>query len=105
MKSPLLPKFKLGKGRAPEIESDSAPSVSRALLNDIIHRKATYTSHPDQINPAIFHLCIAYGEIRDIDRRLRKLKRLTNGETLAKVLEKSREVEKLFEGFPLRVTD
>ena len=100
----LIPRPKLGRSRVQNIMSEDVPSVSRALLNDIIHRKASYASHPEQVNQTVFHLCIAYGEIRDIERRLRKLKRLTSGKVLEAVLQKHRDLEKLFEGFPLKVT-
>lgn len=102
--SHLLPQFKLGKGRVPEIESEETPSVSRALLNDIINKRTHYEANASQINQKIYHLCLAYGDLLGIKRRFWKLMTLSIGKEKALLAKKRELIRKVLEEFPLRIT-
>lgn len=101
--SHLTPKFKLGKGRAPEIESDPKPSISLAFLNDIINRRVTHESHPEQVNQRVFHLALAYGEVDGLRRRLVRLEGITEGKLRNKLLKLRKKMDSVQRDFPLKV--
>jgi hypothetical protein len=101
----LIPKPKLGRSRVQNITTKEVETISLALLNEIAFRKQTFKSNPEQINQGVFHLALAYSELKCLSMRMRKLQKILKEPLKARVVKAQKALKQAIKELPLRVQD